>query len=89
VTSSTLFVTAVPPVFSPVPPGLGFEAMSAIRRWTRCTPIPLQRIYQLLYVEGRTQADAAKQLGVSQPRVAALHRSLLMLGRTNLPHYQF
>lgn len=50
------------------------ERMSAL-------PSDQQAIFRLLYVEGLTQRAAARQLGVSQPRVAQLHRSLLQLGR--------
>jgi DNA-directed RNA polymerase specialized sigma subunit len=37
-----------------------------------------------LYVEDLTQREAAKLMGVTQPRIAQMHRSLLELGREQL-----
>jgi RNA polymerase sigma factor (sigma-70 family) len=50
------------------------------RRFT-VLPAAHQEIYKLLYVEGLTQRAAAKRLGVSQPRIAQLHTSLLKIGQ--------
>lgn len=48
-----------------------------VRRWLSAEPAPLREIFHLLYDRGLNQRQAAKKLGVSQPRVAALHRKLL------------
>ena len=40
-------------------------------------PSQLQTVFYMLYCEELSQREAAVRLGVSQPRVAALHRQLL------------
>jgi len=57
-----------------------------VRRWANELPRRFQDIYRVLYLEGRTQREAAAILGISQPRVAQLHQSLLERGRVELPH---
>lgn len=52
-----------------------------VATWVERLPAPLQEIYRRLYVEERSQRETAKLMGVSQPRVAQLHRKLLELGR--------
>lgn len=52
-----------------------------VREWVASQPQHLQRIYGLLYLEEFGQREAARRLGVSQPRVAQLHRDLLTRGR--------
>lgn len=44
-------------------------------------PHRLRDIYQYLYVEDRPQREVAKIMGVTQPRIAQMHRSLLDLAR--------
>jgi len=44
-------------------------------------PLSHREVYRLLYIEGMTQRRAAHRLGVSQPRVAQLHRMLLDASR--------
>jgi RNA polymerase sigma factor (sigma-70 family) len=56
-------------------------AIRAVSAWVRELPARLQDIYRLLYCEERSQSEAAGILGVSQPRVAQLHRLLLTEGR--------
>jgi RNA polymerase sigma factor (sigma-70 family) len=59
-------------------------AIDAVRSWINTLPAQLQRVYQLLFVEESTQHEAALVLGVSQPRVAQLHRALLERGSRDL-----
>jgi RNA polymerase sigma factor (sigma-70 family) len=57
---------------------LEFEA---VRSWLAWQDPMLQRIYQLIYIEGLTQRQVAFRLGVSQPRVSQLHRVLIRRGQ--------
>ncbi len=57
-----------------------------VRLWVVVLPVHLQRLYKMLYVGGLTQREAATILGVTQPRVAQLHRDLLTRARENLQH---
>lgn len=59
----------------------------AVARWIGDLSPRLQETFRLLYVEGYSQSEAAVILGVTQPRVAQLHRALLALGRTSLAPY--
>src|SRR5262249_35143285 len=43
------------------------DKIDLVREWVKDLPEPHATIFQLLYVEGLTQRDAAEQLGVSQP----------------------
>jgi RNA polymerase sigma factor (sigma-70 family) len=80
---------ALSPVFRPMPLPSGFDrasdedeptdwlAVSAVQRILRTLPGALRTVYRLLYVDGRSQREAAKVLRVSQPRIAQLHHELL------------
>jgi RNA polymerase sigma factor (sigma-70 family) len=57
-----------------------------IRAWVQSLREPLQRIYALIYQQELSQREAARILGVSQPRVAELHAELLDCGRGALSH---
>jgi RNA polymerase sigma factor (sigma-70 family) len=57
------------------------EDLISLRHWLAELGEPHATTYRLLYAEGLSQRDAAQQLGISQPRVAQRHRSLLELGR--------
>jgi RNA polymerase sigma factor (sigma-70 family) len=52
-----------------------------IKEWVRELPEPHATIFRLLYVERLKQRQAAEQMGVSQPRVAQLHKSFLSVAR--------
>jgi DNA-directed RNA polymerase specialized sigma24 family protein len=52
-----------------------------VKRWVLELPEPHATIFRLLYVEQLKQRAAAKEMGVSQPRVAQLHQSFLDLAR--------
>lgn len=55
--------------------------MSRVADWVATLPSSLRDIYDILYVQGYTQREAAKQLDVSQSRVAQLNGDLKRLGR--------
>jgi RNA polymerase sigma factor (sigma-70 family) len=55
-----------------------------IADWVSLLPRRLNHLYNLLYVQGYTQREAAPLLGVSQPRVTQLHQELLRRGRAAL-----
>lgn len=55
-----------------------------IAAWVTLLPDRLHQMYELLYVHGYTQREAARLMGVSQPRVAQLHSELLRRGRAEL-----
>jgi RNA polymerase sigma factor (sigma-70 family) len=73
--------TRVHPEPSVEPPNV---LIQSVRRWVAKQPTRLARLYQLLYVIGVTQREAARQMRLSQPRVAQLHRQLLEAGRRDL-----
>jgi RNA polymerase sigma factor (sigma-70 family) len=52
--------------------------------WVGSLPHRLRQLFDLLYVQACTQREAAQVLGVSQPRVAQLHRALLRRGRQDI-----
>jgi RNA polymerase sigma factor (sigma-70 family) len=56
-------------------------SVDAVKRWVQELPEPHATTFRLLYVESMTQRSAARQMGVSQPRVAQLHRSFLCFAR--------
>lgn len=60
--------------------------IAEVAAWTQKIPQQLRAIYEHLYVHGWTQRETARFLGVSQPRVAQLHRQLLEAGRRELQH---
>jgi RNA polymerase sigma factor (sigma-70 family) len=58
----------------------------AVTRWVERLPSSLNAIYRVLYRDQRSQRQAGRILGISQPRVAQLHRELLDRGRVELRH---
>lgn len=58
----------------------GGELVALLLEWLSLLPARMQRLYELLYVQGYTQREVAKLLRVSQPRVAQLHSDLLRRG---------
>jgi RNA polymerase sigma factor (sigma-70 family) len=65
----------------PDPPvGHELEAVEAVEAWLRKLPTRHAAACRLLYVHGKTQAEAAEALGCSQSRLCYMHReSLAML----------
>lgn len=59
-------------------------AVDGVRNWLTTLPVQLQRVYHLLFVKEYSQREAALVLGISQPRVAQLHRALLERGSRDL-----
>lgn len=51
---------------------------TAVRKLISTLPSRLRKVYTLLYEEGFTQREAAKRLGISQPRIAELNTQLLV-----------
>jgi RNA polymerase sigma factor (sigma-70 family) len=62
------------------------RAGEVVARWVEQLPSSLQAVYQALYRDDRAQRETATMLGISQPRVAQLHRALLERGRRELKH---
>jgi len=60
--------------------------MIAVAQWVESLPDGLRSIYELLYVEGLTQREAARAMKVTQPWVAQLHTELLRRGRQRFGH---
>jgi RNA polymerase sigma factor (sigma-70 family) len=60
------------------------DRVAAVSAWAANLPPRLAEIYQYLYVDGRSQRDAAKLMRVSQPRIAQLHSQLLARGHRDL-----
>ncbi|NUP56534.1 MAG: sigma-70 family RNA polymerase sigma factor [Gemmatimonadaceae bacterium] len=60
------------------------DAVSRVAEWAAKLPGRLKQIYDLLYLRGWTQRAAAAEMGVSQPRIAQLHRELLTRGKAEL-----
>jgi RNA polymerase sigma factor (sigma-70 family) len=58
------------------------EGIVALSQWLADLGEPHATTCRLLYAECLSQREAASQLGISQPRVAQLHRSLLNHART-------
>jgi len=56
----------------------------AVRRWVSQLPESFRRVYKALYVDELTQRKAAIQMGVSQPRIAELHRLMLQRAKQEL-----
>ncbi len=66
------------------PPGEFLEEngqSQSVKLWVLELPEPHATIFRLLYAEGMKQRPAAKEMGISQPRVAQLHRSFLDLAQ--------
>lgn len=59
---------------------------AAVAAWTTRLPARLRDVYRHLYVEERSQREAARLMNVSQPRIAQLHRQLLQRAREDLAH---
>lgn len=59
-------------------------AEARVREWIAGQSAQVQAVFELLYREELSQREAAERLGVSQPRVAKLHRELLAWGRDEL-----
>lgn len=60
------------------------DRTAAVERWAETLPPRLRELYELLYVHGYSQREAATRLGVTQPRVSQLHQQLLRSGRSSL-----
>ena len=58
----------------------GDRAATLVTDWIDTLADQQQRLYQLIYVHGMTQREAAVHMGISQPRVAQLRFHLLTLG---------
>jgi len=56
----------------------------AITEWLAALPATLRRVHEAVYQLGHTQREAACLLGISQPRVAVLHKRLIDQGRVAL-----
>ena len=54
-----------------------------IALWVSRLPRRLQELFRHVYADGRSQREVARIMGLSQPRVAQLHRQLLQRGRTD------
>lgn len=62
----------------PGPPvGWELEGRETLERWFRGLPRPHAEACRLIYVQGRTQVEAARLMGVSQSRLSAVHRLAL------------
>lgn len=59
-------------------------AVAAVRKFVSTLPQNLQAVYKLIFQDELTQRDAARRIGVSQPRVAELKRELLRRGKREL-----
>ena len=59
-------------------------AAEAVARWVRTLPTQFQSTYRLLYVQDLTQREAALCMRRTQPRVAQLHRSLILTAANDL-----
>ena len=59
-------------------------AVAAVRRFVSTLPQNLQAVYKFIFQDELTQRDAARRIGVSQPRVAELKRELLRRGKKEL-----
>jgi RNA polymerase sigma factor (sigma-70 family) len=60
------------------------ESLISVRQWLADLGEPHATMFRLLYVECLSQREAAAELGVTQPRVAQRHRSLLEEARASL-----
>ena len=61
-----------------------FLAERHVRDWVDSQPPQHKAVFDLLYREDLTQREAAARLGVSQPRIAKLHRQLIKRGAQGL-----
>ena len=60
------------------------ECVMGVSTWVADLPARLAEVYQHLYVDGRSQRDAARLMRLSQPRIAQLHSQLLARGHRDL-----
>lgn len=59
-------------------------AAEAVNRWIRSLGPQFRSTYKLLYVHDMTQREAALRMHRTQPRVAQLHRSLILMAANDL-----
>jgi RNA polymerase sigma factor (sigma-70 family) len=57
------------------------ESIQHVRAMLAELPASLNRLFKLLYVDDLTQREVSERLGISQARVAQLHRDLLNRGK--------
>jgi RNA polymerase sigma factor (sigma-70 family) len=62
---------------------IGAEAIQQIRAMLTILPASLKSLFKLLYDEDLNQRAAAARMGISQPRVAQLHRELIARGQAH------
>lgn len=62
-------------------PGEDVLARHMVCRWLMTLPLQLRAVYIGIYVRDLSQREVARQMRISQPRVAQLHDELLRLGR--------
>ncbi len=60
------------------------DLVGLVTVWIKALPNRLQLTYDALYVRRLTQRSAGRELGISQPRVAQLHATILKRGRRTL-----
>lgn len=60
------------------------ELVASVAAWVTLLPARLHQVYELLYVQGYNQREAAQLMDVSQPRVAQMHSELIRRGRAEL-----
>jgi RNA polymerase sigma factor (sigma-70 family) len=60
------------------------EIRARIGRWVATSPPKQREVFSLVYEKGLTQGVAAKRMGVSQPRIAQLHKTLKARGKNDL-----
>jgi RNA polymerase sigma factor (sigma-70 family) len=72
-------VLAIPDTDTPDPEQtlIDAEAIRHLRAMLPTLPASLKKMFELLYDEELDQRAAAVRIGISQPRVAQLHRQLL------------
>jgi RNA polymerase sigma factor (sigma-70 family) len=64
----------------PDPPiGAELEAVEAVEAWLRKLPSKHAAACRLIYVQGKSQAEAAAALGCSQSRLCFLHREAIAM----------
>jgi len=61
-----------------------FSDAKAVAEWVDHLPARVAQVFDLLYRQGYTQAEAGGIMGVTQGRVAQLHARLLERGRVEL-----
>ncbi len=61
-----------------------FLLTGRVSKWVTSLPTTLHRIFDLLYCRDLSQRETADEMGISQPRVAQLHKQLLIRGQGEL-----